>query len=140
MSLGYAGDLKPREAWELFQSNKSAQLIDVRTDAEWSFVGHPDLSDPTRQVHFISWQVFPSMERNGNFLSEMSARGFEQDQVLLFLCRSGVRSMHAAMALSAIGYSKCYNIAEGFEGDKGVDGHRGATGGWKAAGLPWQQG
>ena len=140
MALGYAGDLNPSEAWALLQDNPEAQLIDVRTDAEWSYVGRPDLSGLERQVHFISWQVFPSMERNGNFVGEMSARGFDPDQPLLFLCRSGVRSMHAAMALSAVGYSQCYNIAGGFEGNKDAEGHRGAADGWKAAGLPWVQG
>ncbi|HMB75896.1 MAG TPA: rhodanese-like domain-containing protein [Kiloniellaceae bacterium] len=139
MAIGYAGDLAPTEAWALLEAEADAQLIDVRTDAEWSFVGRPDLSSLSRQVHFISWQVFPSMERNGNFISEMSARGFHQDQPLLFLCRSGGRSMHAAMALSAAGFTKCYNVAEGFEGDKDAEGHRGADGGWKAAGLPWVQ-
>ena len=139
MSSGYAGDLKPKEAWELLQRDPEAQLIDVRTDAEWAYVGRPDLPGMERQVHFISWQVFPAMERNANFLGEISARGFGQDQPLLFICRSGVRSMHAAMALNAAGYGRCYNVAEGFEGDHDAQGHRGLTGGWKAAGLPWVQ-
>jgi rhodanese-related sulfurtransferase len=139
MAVGYAGDLRPKEAWALLEGNEDAQLIDVRTDAEWAFVGRPDLSGLSRQVHFISWQTFPSMERNGNFISEMSARGFDPNAPLLFLCRSGVRSMHAAMALTAAGFTECYNIAEGFEGDRDADGHRGESGGWKAAGLPWIQ-
>jgi len=139
MALGYAGDLNPKEAWEFLESEAAAQLIDVRTDAEWAFVGRPDLSGLSRQAHFISWQVFPSMERNGNFVGEIAARVFDRDQPLLFLCRSGGRSMHAAMALTAAGFKRCYNIAEGFEGDKDAEGHRGATGGWKAAGLPWVQ-
>ena len=82
MSLGYAGDLKPKEAWELLEGDTEAQLIDVRTDAEWAYVGRADLPGLERQVHYISWQVFPAMERNANFLSEISARGFGQDQPL----------------------------------------------------------
>jgi rhodanese-related sulfurtransferase len=139
MSIGYAGDLLPRKAWEFLEGNSSAQLIDVRTDAEWGYVGRPEVSELGRQVHFISWQNFPSMERNANFLSEISARGFDPEQPLLFICRSGVRSMHAATALTAEGFSKCYNVVEGFEGDHDKSGHRGIAAGWKAAGLPWVQ-
>ncbi|MHA1113507.1 MAG: rhodanese-like domain-containing protein, partial [Alphaproteobacteria bacterium] len=57
----------------------------------------------------------------------------------LFLCRSGARSMAAAMAMTALGHTDCRNIVEGFEGDLNGDHHRGEASGWKAAGLPWEQ-
>jgi rhodanese-related sulfurtransferase len=58
---------------------------------------------------------------------------------ILFICRSGGRSRAAAAALTAAGYRRCYNVAEGFEGNPDPERHRGKTGGWKAAGLPWVQ-
>ena len=61
------------------------------------------------------------------------------DTPVLFICRSGGRSNMAATALAAAGFTRCYNILEGFEGDKDAHGQRNRTGGWRAAGLPWYQ-
>ena len=139
MSLDYSGDLLPREAWARLESDPDAQLIDVRTDAEWVFVGRPELSALGKQVRFIGWLGFPGGQLNPNFVEQVEAEGFSKDQPLLFICRSGQRSMHAARAMTAAGYKICYNVAEGFEGDKNEEEHRGSSGGWKVAGLPWVQ-
>lgn len=139
MSADYAGDLSPSEAWELLAAAPQATLIDVRTDAEWSFVGRPDLRDLNKPVNFISWQVFPRMEVNADFIGQVQNAGAEKEQPLLFICRSGVRSRHAAVAMTAAGYGPCYNVAEGFEGDKDSAGQRGRLGGWRHHGLPWIQ-
>ncbi len=139
-SPDYAGDLDVAEAWSLLKADSQAQLVDVRTAAEWNFVGLPDLSSLGRTVHRIEWQVFPTMERNTGFVAQAStALGTDKTIPVLFLCRSGARSRAAAMAMTAAGYAKCFNIAGGFEGDLDGGRHRGKTNGWKAAGLPWAQ-
>ncbi len=134
----YAGDVMPAEAWKLLQENADAVLVDVRTDADWRFVGIPDMGPIGRQVRLVQWQLFPDGRPNPAFVEEV-AGALEIDQPVLFLCRSGVRSKAAAIALTAAGYGPCYNVAQGFEGDKDGDGHRGRLGGWKNAGLPWRQ-
>lgn len=136
----YAGDVKPKEAWDMLQREADACLIDVRTDAEWRYVGLPDLEALGKRTHCVCWQVFPDNGRNERFVEEVQGLDLRPDQPLLLLCRSGQRSSHAAIALTAAGFARCYNVAEGFEGDKDAAGHRGTVGGWKVAGLPWSQG
>lgn len=134
----YAGDVMPAEAWRILKDAPDAVLVDVRTDAEWRFVGIPDLAPVGKQVHLVQWQLFPDGRPNPDFVGTVAGL-LEMDQPVLFLCRSGARSRAAAMALTAAGYGPCYNVAQGFEGDKDGDGHRGRVGGWKHAGLPWRQ-
>ena len=139
-SATYAGDLSAQEAWDLLAKDPSAQLVDVRTAAEWAFVGLPDLSAAGRQVFRVEWQMFPTMAANPDFLGAVTAVvGTNKDTPVLFLCRSGARSRAAAIALTASGYGKAFNIAGGFEGDLDAQRHRGTTSGWKAQGLPWVQ-
>lgn len=140
LSSGYAGDLKPADAWTLLGSEPTAQLVDVRTRAEWNFVGRPDLSGLGRQVHFVEWLDFPAGTPDPDFVAKASAAlGGDKNAPVLFLCRSGARSRAAATAMTAAGYVRAYNIAEGFEGDPDDNYHRGTKNGWKAAGLPWIQ-
>ena len=138
-ALGYAGDISVSETWETLENNPQAVLIDVRTSAEWNFVGLPDLSALGKTVQTISWQVFPDMAVNENFVAQVASIAPAKNAPLLFLCRSGVRSKGAAIALTGAGYSACHNIIDGFEGGLDADKHRGRVGGWKAAGLPWEQ-
>ncbi len=139
----YAGDLNAAEAWQLLKDNPKAQLVDVRTTAEWSFVGLPDLSSLNRQVHCVEWQSFPSMATNPDFVAGASraveGAGAGKDAPVLFLGRSGARSRAAAIAMTGAGYAQAYNVAGGFEGDLDPSRHRGSTNGWKAQGLPWKQ-
>lgn len=137
---GYAGDVTPKEAWEILQRDPDACLIDVRTDAEWRYVGLPVLDELGKPTHCVGWQLFPDNRLNDRFVEEVSELGIQPEQTLLLLCRSGQRSRHAAIALTASGFRTCYNVSEGFEGDKDAEGHRGTVGGWKVAGLPWGQG
>lgn len=137
--MAYAGDLRPTEAWELLKSEPTAQLFDVRTRPEWDFVGVPDLSSIGKRPVLVSWQVYPAMQANAVFAAEVIAGAPSPDAPLLFLCRSGARSRAAAEAMTAAGYRRCYNVADGFEGAPDVEGHRGSRAGWKAAGLPWAQ-
>ena len=135
----YAGDLSVNDAWELLQREPKAVLVDVRTRPEWQFVGVPDLERLGKNTAFVSWQNYPGMERNGEFVAAVKAAGAAPDAPVLFICRSGGRSRAAAIALTAAGFSRCYNVAGGFEGNPDATRHRGTVDGWKAAGLPWVQ-
>ena len=136
----YAGDVTPSEAWEMLKSEPDTVLIDVRTDAEYNYVGRPDLSSLGKYVALVMWVRFPDNVRNLDFVANVKAMGLTPNQKLLFLCRSGVRSRHTAAAMTDAGFANCFNVLKGFEGDKDADGHRGTIGGWKVAGLPWTQG
>ncbi len=135
----YTGDKTPQETWDMLASQPDAVLIDVRSSAEWSYVGVPDLSGVSREISLIAWQEFPGMAVNPNFVEQVKGIAPDPATPLLFLCRSGVRSQSAADAVMAAGYTACFNVLEGFEGDKNDAGHRGAAGGWKFRGLPWKQ-
>ncbi len=136
----YAGDVTPKDTWELLAAEPLATLVDVRTDAEFSYVGLPDLTSLGKETRRVSWVLFPAGDANPDFLGQLRAAQPDPTAPVLFLCRSGVRSRFAAAAATAAGYGRCYNILEGFEGDKDPAGHRGTVGGWKVAGLPWTQG
>ena len=138
---GYAGDVAAAEAWRVLTENPKALLIDVRTRAEWAFVGLADLAHLGKQPILIEWVTQPDMARNPDFeahAGEAIAEGGGGGPVF-FLCRSGARSKAAAIAMTERGISPCYNIEHGFEGDLDEDRHRGRRNGWKMAGLPWVQ-
>lgn len=133
MNLPYAGALTPKEAWEVWQSAPGAKLVDVRTRAEWDWVGRvPDAIE-------IEWMQYPGNVRNENFLAELKQQ-VAPEALVLFLCRSGARSDTTARIATEAGFATCYNVLEGFEGDKDANHHRNRIGGWRHAGLPWIQG
>jgi rhodanese-related sulfurtransferase len=136
--MPYAGDVSPQRAYELLAREPDAVLVDVRTRAEWTYVGVPDLSGLGKEVVRVEWEHYPDGSPNSAFLDELSAIGVDPDATVLFLCRSGVRSAAAAETASRAGFTRAYNVSEGFEGPLDPDGHRGARG-WRAAGLPWRQ-
>lgn len=138
-SLDYAGDISVQDAWSCLQDG--ARLVDVRTQAEWNFVGLPDLGGLASQVHCVEWQSFPTGAQNPDFVRAVEAElGSDRTAPVLLLCRSGARSRAAAIALTRAGFAQAFNVTGGFEGDIDADGHRGRRNGWKAAGLPWRQG
>jgi rhodanese-related sulfurtransferase len=133
-----------QKAWERLQDDPSSVLIDVRTRAEWAFVGLPDLAELGKRVLTVEWQTFPDNRTDpafGQRLGELlDAAGVAKEAELFFICRSGGRSRTAAEAMAAAGYTRCRNVADGFEGPLDSNRHRGKVAGWKAAGLPWVQG
>jgi len=137
--MTYAGDVTPTAAYAALRADADAVLVDVRTQAEWTYVGLPDLADLGKQVVTIEWQTFPDGARNQGFLDQLQGVGVGEGTPIYFLCRSGVRSAAAAELVTAQGLGPAYNISNGFEGPHDGEGHRGVTG-WKAAGLPWRQG
>ncbi len=138
-SAGYAGDVTPADAWRLLTEDPKGQLVDVRTTAEWNFVGVPDLSGLGRGAHMVEWQNYPTMAVNPGFVADVEAAAADKAAPIFFLCRSGARSRAAAIAMTQAGYTHAYNIVGGFEGDLDGQRHRGGSNGWKASGLPWRQ-
>ncbi|MBI5164192.1 MAG: rhodanese-like domain-containing protein [Magnetospirillum sp.] len=136
----YAGEITPAEAWRILTEVPAARLIDVRTQAEWVYVGVPDLAPLGKEVALVSWQLFPAMTVNAGFAAQLSGVAGDRAAPLLFLCRSGVRSKAAAELMTSLGYGRCYNVTDGFEGPHDDTRHRGGKAGWKASGLPWVQG
>jgi rhodanese-related sulfurtransferase len=137
--MPYSGDLTPRQAYDLVREDPTAVLVDVRTAAEWSYVGVVDLSVLSRGTALVEWVSFPDGARNPAFLEQLRQAAPDQRAPVVFICRSGVRSIAAAEAATAAGYTVAFNVLDGFEGPPDPAGHRGTTGGWKAAGLPWRQ-
>ena len=129
--LPYAGALTPAEAWQLMQAG--VRLIDVRTRAELEWVGRVPGAIP------VEWSTWPGGKPNPDFLAQL-AEHVEPDEPVMFICRSGARSHNAAEAATRAGYRTCYNVLEGFEGDKDAHQHRNTVNGWRSHGLPWVQG
>ena len=130
-SLSYAGEVTPQEAYRLFAEH-GAKIIDVRSAFEYAYIGR------VPGTPLIPWKHWPSGELNANFLAELD-EACANDEIVLFLCRSGVRSHYTAIVAAAAGYTQAFNIAEGFEGDLDQHRQRGKIGGWRKAGLPWVQ-
>ncbi len=132
LNLPYEGALTPQEAHEIWKSAPGAKLVDVRTRAEIDWVGKvPGAVE-------IEWMSYPGMKPNASFMAALEQQ-VNKESLVLFLCRTGQRSHAAATLATQAGYADCYNILQGFEGEKDADEHRGTLGGWKAAGLPWEQ-
>ena len=132
MNLPYEGALLPSEAYEILRTAPGAKLVDVRTRAELDWVGRiPDAVE-------IEWVSYPGMKLNPHFMAQMEQQ-VDKEALVLFICRSGGRSHYAAIAASQADYADCYNVLEGFEGDKDANEHRNVLGGWRAAELPWEQ-
>ena len=132
-------NIPPQQVWQALREDPQAQLVDVRTDAEWTYVGLTDLSAAGKQPVLIPWQIFPKMEVNTGFVDQLRQAGFTPEHRIFFLCRSGVHSLAAAQAAQAAGFPQVFNVADGFEGNPDGEGHRGRIAGWKASGLPWRQ-
>jgi len=128
--LAYLGEVTPAEAWAL-QRAGAARLVDVRTRAEWTYVGRVD------GVPLVEWRAFGAAQPNPQFIDQLREHA-PADLPVLFLCRSAVRSHAAAQLAHDAGWTTL-NVLEGFEGDLDAEGRRGTLGGWRRAGLPWVQ-
>ena len=137
-------DVPVETTWDRLKTDAGSALVDVRTRAEWTFVGVPDLETVGKRVLAVEWQTFPDSRVDPDFVGKLvtllEREGVEKDAEVFFLCRSGARSRAAAAAMAEAGYTRCRNIADGFEGPLDADRKRGNVAGWKAAGLPWRQG
>ncbi len=137
--------INPKEAFDILKSDKNSVLVDVRTFEEFKFVGLVDPADFNDRMTLLPWQLFPEMQVNQEFASELEESlknlfGNAIEEVkIIFLCRTGGRSNAAANHAINLGYKNCYNLASGFEGDFNKFSQRGQISGWKAENLPWRQ-
>ena len=130
--IPYEGLLLPAEAAQLLREDSNAVLVDVRSRAEWDFVGRiPGAVE-------IEWKSYPGMTPNAQFQNQLESR-VQKDALVMFICRSGGRSHETALTAAKAGFKTCFNVLEGFEGDRDPSGHRNTVGGWRASGLPWTQ-
>ena len=140
---GYAGDLTVEDAYALLADEAESVLVDVRTQPEWTYGGVPDLSELGKTPVFQEWQVYPSMRVAADFVPRLTAAleagGGDRSMSVLFIRRSGARSRAAAAALASAGWTRCFNVTDGFEGGLDAKRRRGASGGWRVRGLPWTQ-
>lgn len=130
LKLPYSGALLPEEAYSLMLAG--AKLVDIRTKAELEWVGR------VPGALTVEWNSWPGSVPNPEFVAQLKALA-SKDVPVMFLCRSGGRSHNAAIAAAHAGFAEAYNVLQGFEGDKGPEGHRNTLGGWRLAGLPWVQ-
>jgi len=144
MEAVHIQDVPVEEVWARLEKDPGSVLIDVRTRAEWTFVGLPDLDKIGKRVLTVEWQTSPDSKIDAGFPERLTkvldAAGANKDSELFFICRSGARSRMAAEAIASVGYQRCRNVADGFEGPLDADRHRGQVAGWKASGLAWVQG
>ncbi len=141
--------IEPKNAFIQLRDDKKSILIDVRTDAELTFVGQVDVNAINCNFAAVAWKSFPAMNLNPRFslnLEKILQEKFgpdlnhaKEEVQLIFMCRSGARSSEAAMHMANLGYKHCFNMIGGFEGNSDDAGHRGNIDGWKANNLPWRQ-
>ena len=139
---GYAGNMTLEKTWQILKNEKDAILIDVRSAAEWAYVGVTDLSSIGKEALTIEWKSYSKndgMVENQNFVDQVKELCPNYNAKIFSLCRSGVRSIATSKILTEAGFTHAYNVLEGFEGDKDITEHRGQLGGWKVRGLPWKQ-
>lgn len=133
--------LNPKQAWQLLQENPKSLLVDVRSNMEFLFVGHP-----SGAVH-IPWIDEPDWTINPHFVTDIrklilggiSDHHSEANVPIVLICRSGKRSLEAGELLMKNGFTDVYNVSEGFEGELDEHHHRSSLGGWRFAELPWEQ-
>ena len=137
----YAGDVSCKEAWEVLATDPAAVLVDVRTSIEWQLIGKPDLESMGKEPIYLEWVTIQGV--NPNFIEELKValveHGVTRDAPIFFMCQSGGRSKMSAIQCTEQGYTHCYNLSEGFEGDLDELRHRNSVNGWKVSGLPWYQ-
>lgn len=125
--------IDPAAAWQYTLDYPHYVLLDVRDAVEFALVGHPP------GALNIPWKIAPSWQINPDFVTAVSESVADTSTPILLLCRSGQRSQQAAEQLAAAGYSKLYNIQEGFEGPLDSQRHRNTLAGWRYRNLPWEQ-
>ena len=142
------GECDPAHAYNELLKSDTSYLIDVRSSAEWNFVGFPDDRNFKNKLVFCEWSFYPLMDKNPNFETELFSKiNFTNCKKLFFICRSGSRSFHAANSIKDKINQKDYNghdiefinVKFGFEGDLSIDFKRGDSNGWKYSKLPWKQ-
>ena len=132
-------NIDSRQCFEKLSKEADSYLVDVRTKPEWLFVGLPDLQSLKKKTICVSWHLYPNMEININFETEILKAGINKQHAIFLICRSGNRSSNAAEFLASCGFINCINVKDGFEGEIGPNNQRSTINGWKYSKLPWKQ-
>ena len=127
------------ECYNKLSQISNSCLIDIRTKPEWEFIGVPDLSSLNKKTIFISWHMYPEMKINSLFENQITESNIKKNDNLFLICRSGNRSSNAAELLTSRGFTNCFNVKDGFEGEIGPNHQRSTINGWKYCKLPWKQ-
>ena len=127
------------ECFNKLSEISNSYLIDIRTKPEWEFIGVPDLSSLNKKTIFISWHMYPEMKINSLFENQITESNIKKNDNLFLICRSGNRSSDAAEFLTSHGFTNCFNVKDGFEGEIGPNHQRSTINGWKYCKLPWKQ-
>lgn len=126
--------LLPKETWALLQQQPDALFIDVRMEIESQYVGRPP------GVVNIPWYEYPALQPDPKrFVLAVENLATGKDQTVVLICRSGLRTVDAGIALEKAGFSNVVNVLEGFEGELDDNNQRSTEGGWRFDGLPWSQ-
>jgi len=127
------------QCFEILSNKTDTYLIDVRTQPEWEFAGIPDLSIINKKIIFVSFLIYPHMDKNKDFEKEILNQRIKKNDHLYFICRSGQRSLNASELLINSGFYNCFNVVDGFEGELNSHRKRSLINGWKYNNLPWKQ-
>ena len=131
--------LTPLETYEILQDNSKVVLIDIRSNMEYLFVGHPKGAQHVPWIDEPDWIVNPNFVRD---VRRLLLGGLSDNEVglpIILICRSGKRSVDAGTLLIESGLKYICHVSEGFEGELNSDHHRSASGGWRFHELPWEQ-
>ena len=135
----YVPKLSSQECFKKLSLEVNSYLVDVRTKPEWFYIGVPNLESLQKKTVCVAWQIYPDMQINVNFESEILESDIKKQDSIFLICRSGQRSLDAAKFLTSRGFTNCYNVFDGFEGNLDYDHHRSTIEGWKYHNLPWRQ-
>lgn len=138
--------LSPPEAWQILQDNPKAVLIDIRSELEYLFIGHPKGAIHIAWVDEPDWKINPGFATEvrkvmleGIISNDEDKKNPTDTAPVLLVCRSGRRSFEAGKKLVKEGFSNVYYIIGGFEGPIDAEHHRSTSGGWRFYELPWEQ-
>ena len=141
MSEAKVEHISAREAHALIQNEPSTAFIDVRSDMEYLFIGHPIGAVNIPWIDEPDFVINPNFEREVRklILGGIIETSDHQSVPVILICRSGNRSAEAGKLLLEHGFRRVYNIVDGFEGELDENHHRSTMGGWRFEGLPWEQ-
>ena len=136
--MSYKRNLLPKMAVDRLQNNPQALFVDVRSKAEYKYVGFPENSILIPWIDDPDWEPNPEAFSDA-VMQELDGRENLSDTEIILICRSGFRSNEALKCLENKGFTQVSHVASGFEGDLDENDHRGNLNGWRHDGMPWSQ-
>ena len=136
--MSYKRNLLPKIAVERLQNNPQALFVDVRSKAEFKYVGYPENSILIPWIDDPDWEPNPEAFSDA-VMQELDGRENLLNTEIILICRSGFRSNEALKCLENKGFTQVSHVASGFEGDLDENDHRGNLNGWRHDGMPWSQ-